>query len=396
MSKPSVILVVGAANLQRGADGSWVTKAHIASYLHELADHFGSCIWISQLTEEWYDAAAHAATHEMGRIDADKVHAVPIKGNLHLAPRNCLLFLRHLAHCRYSIVFLPAALPLVPALPFARIRCRRLAVYLAGDFLAPIEGERDGKQSLWGFVYRASFRFAMRTAHTVIARGRYLAGIARRFNDDVHETFPLGHMQATVRDPRIDLAPNEPRRILYMGLVRESKGVGDLIQALHEIKKRHETPEIQLDILGHGPERSRFEQEASDLGLGESVTFHGWVQDPRRIDRFIVESHVLVMPSSTHPEGVPRVIDEALVRGVPVVATRIAGVPDEFRDDELLLVDPGNRSQLAGAIEQILFDPSTRRRYIEGAGRRRKHWGDAKSAADQHARLLKEGIASSH
>jgi glycosyltransferase involved in cell wall biosynthesis len=63
------------------------------------------------------------------------------------------------------------------------------------------------------------------------------------------------------------------------------------------------------------------------------------------------------MPTSTHPEGVPRVIDEALVRRIPVVATRIAGVSEEFREDEVLLVEPEAPDQIADGIEAILFDP---------------------------------------
>jgi glycosyltransferase involved in cell wall biosynthesis len=243
-------------------------------------------------------------------------------------------------------------------------------------------------------IYRAAFRTAMRVSHVVIARGRFLADTARKFNRNVFETVPLGHMQAGTTPDSVELVSDESRRILYMGLIRESKGVGDLLHALHVLAERRPLPEIRLDILGHGPDRPRFEDQAHELGLTGRVKFHGWVQDPERIDRFIAESHVVVMPSSTHPDGVPRVIDEALIRRIPVVATRIAGVPDEFRDGEVRLVDPGAPSQLADAIEEILFVPDIRRRYIEGADRRRQHWQGFTSAADQHARILEGEILS--
>jgi glycosyltransferase involved in cell wall biosynthesis len=94
------------------------------------------------------------------------------------------------------------------------------------------------------------------------------------------------------------------------------------------------------------------------------------------------------MPSSTHPEGVPRSIDEALVRLIPVVATRIAGVPDEFAGGEVRLVDTAAPAQLADAIEAVLFDREARMAAIAGAARRRTRFTAFRSAADQHAKLL--------
>jgi glycosyltransferase involved in cell wall biosynthesis len=76
------------------------------------------------------------------------------------------------------------------------------------------------------------------------------------------------------------------------------------------------------------------------------------------------------------------------VRRIPVVATRIAGVADEFTEGEVLLVDTCAPEQLADGIEAILFDPDIRRSYLDGAERRRLHWSGFTSAADQHAKLL--------
>jgi glycosyltransferase involved in cell wall biosynthesis len=395
MLEGASILVVGAGNLQRADDGGWVTKAHIASYLHELSDRFGGCVWVAEVKEIWDGDVPNTASATTGRLDPRKVRAVPMTpGGMSRAPQNCLLLLRELSGCRFAIFFLPAVLSMVPVLPLARFWTTRMAVYLAGDFEAPLEGEVDGKRTPRGMLYRAAFRTAMRVAHVVIARGLFLADAARKFNRNVFETIPLAHMQTGASPNSVELVSDEPRRILYMGLIVESKGVGDLLHALHALAERRPLPEIRLDILGHGPDRPRFEDQTRELGLTGRVKFHGWVQDPERIDRFITESHVVVMPSSTHPEGVPRVIDEALIRRIPVVATRIAGVPDEFRDGEVLLVDPGAPSQLADAIEEILFAPDIRRRYIEGADRRRQDWHGFTSAADQHARILEGEIIS--
>jgi glycosyltransferase involved in cell wall biosynthesis len=386
------LLVVGGGILHRTDDGGWITKANIAAYLHALSDHFGGCVWVALAADSWDGDVPQAASTETGRLDPRKIRAVPMERERSRALRNWLLLLRQLPGCRYALFYLPTSLPMVPLIPLVRLRTRRTAVYLAGDFAAPLETELDGKRTPWGGVYRFTHRAAMRLADVVIARGRFLADGARRLNRQVVETVPLGHMQANEIADSAEPAPDDPRRILYMGLIRESKGVGDLLHALRALAQRRPLPEVRLDLLGHGPDRQRFEDLARELDLGGRVKFHGWVQDPAVIDRFLRESHAVVMPSSTHPEGVPRVIDEALIRRIPVVATRIAGVPEEFRDGEVLLVDAGAPAQLADAIEAILFDPDVRRRCVAGADRRRRHWGGFTSAADQHARILKEGV----
>ncbi|MFQ5418674.1 MAG: glycosyltransferase [Myxococcota bacterium] len=386
--RPS-ILVVGGGNLERAADGSWATKVPIAAYLDELADHFGGCVWIAQAYGTWGDDRGQGTSGVAGHLDPAKIRAIPFAGRLSRAPQNCLLMLRQLRGCDFAVFFLPAALTMIPALPLARLFTRRIAVYVAGDFAAPLADEGSVRGRLWGSFYRATFRAAIRMAGVVIARGRYLADISRRLNRRVVETVPLGHMQPGELPPAVEPTPDAPRRILYMGLILESKGVGDLLHVMKILGDRRPSPSIQLDLLGDGPDRARFEALAGEFAVSLRVRFHGWVEDADRVNAFLSNAHVVVMPSSTHAEGVPRVIDEALVRGVPVVATRIAGMPEEFRDGEVLLVDPGAPHQLADAVEQILFEPDVRRRYLDGAMRRREHWQGCASAADQHARILR-------
>jgi glycosyltransferase involved in cell wall biosynthesis len=130
------------------------------------------------------------------------------------------------------------------------------------------------------------------------------------------------------------------------------------------------------------------------LSVADSVNFCGWIENPEEVGHYYSQPHALVMPTSTHPEEVPRCIDEALVRGIPVVATRIAGVPAEFPEGEVLLVDPSAPARLADGVERILFEPEVRRQYIESAERRRLHWSRFKSAGEQHAMLLKGEVSA--
>lgn len=389
----SRVLVVGGGNVRGSADRGWTTKTPIADYLNELSDQLGGCVWISQISEEWSGELSRGASEEVGRPDPSKVRVVAVDLDGGGLASLWLLLLRELLRSRYAIFFLPASLKLVPVLPLARLLVRRMAVYVAGDFERLLESEAGGRRTLRGRVYRSAFRTAIAVSHRVIARGRYLAAVSRRYNRHVFETVPLAHLHGGKSPPCSDPASDQVRRVLYMGLVARSKGLGDLLLAMRELMGRRQEPQVRLDVLGEGPDLESLRAQAGELGLLGCVDFRGWVADPDDIDRFLTRAHVVVVPSSTHPEGVPRVIDEALVRSVPVVATRIAGIPDEFREDEVSLVDPGAPAQLARAIEEVLFDADVRRRYVEGAGRRRGDWAGFTSAGRQHAEILTGAVA---
>ena len=388
MGKRAKILVVGGGNLERAPDGSVVAKVPLVDYVHELSDRLGHCVWLVQGSGTWGIELSESTARVEGRIDPDKVTAIEIDGRARDTFRNWALFLRYAIQRPYGVFFLPAFMTMVPILPIARLFLKKHAVYLAGDYEMTLEEQIRVRGRAYGVLFRAAYEGAMWLADFVIARGRHLARLAERHNRIVVETVPLGHMSGAERNSTAEVTPNQLRRLLFVGLVQRSKGVDDLLHALRAIGRRRPQPTIELDLLGEGPERPELEALCCELGLADRVRFHGWVENPETINRFFSGAHALVMPSSTHAEGVPRAIDEALVRGIPVVATRIAGVPAEFSDDEVLLVDTSSPDQLADALEAILFDPEVRARYKEGADRRRQRWSHLGSAARQHANLL--------
>jgi len=390
------LLVVGGANLERAPDGAWVTKSPIADYLHELADRFDGCVWMAATSGTWAVELAEPTTEIKGYLDPEKIRVIPFETRLSSAPKTWLRLLRQLIRRPYAIFFLPAIVPMTPMLPLARLLTRKLAVYLGDDYTVTIASLGRTKWFGWAPLFHFSFESSMRLSNFVIARGNHLATLARKCNSKVVETVPLGQMRGAEISGRRELRDDEPRRILYLGLLLASKGMRELLRAMRLLADRRIETEVALDVLGDGPDRPEFEALCRELGLESRVCFHGWIDGAETIAPFFSRADVLVMPSSTHPEGVPRAIDEALARGIPVVATRIGGVPGEFRDDEVLLVDPGAPAPLADAIEAILFDPQTRKRHIDGAERRRSHWQRFGSAADQHARLLLGEIPISH
>lgn len=118
----------------------------------------------------------------------------------------------------------------------------------------------------------------------------------------------------------------------------------------------------RLLIVGDGPLRQELSRLAEDLEAGGLVTFAGHVPK-HEVAHAIRRARVFVLNSSH--EGFPHVILEAKQAGVPVVATRVGGVPELVTSGvDGILVPPGDDSVLANAIEQVLTDAEKRRALV--------------------------------
>lgn len=124
-------------------------------------------------------------------------------------------------------------------------------------------------------------------------------------------------------------------------------------------------PQAQFLVIGDGPLRDRLEREAERLGVGDRVHFLGFRRDGRAI---IANLDVLAI--SSHSDGSPLAVIEAMLAGVPVVASETGGIPDQVRDGvDGLLVEPGDPGALAGALASLLRDEDRTRAMGEAARR---------------------------
>jgi glycosyltransferase involved in cell wall biosynthesis len=133
----------------------------------------------------------------------------------------------------------------------------------------------------------------------------------------------------------------------FVGGLVDYKGVFDLVDAMGRCES-----EPTLVVAGDGPARTRFERELGDTGvfLG-SVAYE-------RMPAVYAAIDALVLPS--HTEGLPRVILEAGAAGLPVVATRVGGVPEVVRDGETgLLCPPKEPRKLGEALDDLFLNRDT-------------------------------------
>jgi glycosyltransferase involved in cell wall biosynthesis len=136
------------------------------------------------------------------------------------------------------------------------------------------------------------------------------------------------------------------RRVIYMGRLSVEKGVRDLLQAVAL------TPKVELDVVGDGPLRVELEKLAQTKLPGR-VVFHGFIAGTTRFEQ-LARAAALVVPSLWH-EACPLVVLEAMALGVPVIGTRMGGLPDLIVDGETgWLVEPNQVTQLAEALNRVV------------------------------------------
>lgn len=147
-------------------------------------------------------------------------------------------------------------------------------------------------------------------------------------------------------------------QLLFVGRLAPQKALDVMLRSLAVLRQSHR--DVHLSLAGDGPERAKLEALARELGVGSNVTFLGY-QSQRQVRDLLAAADVFVLSSVA--EGVPVVLMEAMAACVPVVATRIAGIPELVHDGANgFLVPPGDPETLAARAATLLDDPELRNR----------------------------------
>lgn len=153
--------------------------------------------------------------------------------------------------------------------------------------------------------------------------------------------------------PRDDTQPAplpKEKRVLYTGQLIRGKGVDLLLDAVSRLR----VP-FHLDVVGAGNDETFLKEKAAEFGVGERVTFHGWIPHERLAGLY--DSARCVVVPSRWPEPFGMVGLEAMQRARPVVAFASGGIPDWLDHGVTgFLVPTGDVAGLAERIEQVLRD----------------------------------------
>lgn len=162
----------------------------------------------------------------------------------------------------------------------------------------------------------------------------------------------------------------------------------------------HEVPDADLVLVGDGPLRQRVIAEIARLGLEDRVQLVGFV-GPGVVAELMRRSRCFVQHSVTaesgDTEGVPKAVSEAQMIGLPVVATRHAGIPEIVEDGVTgILVDEHDVEGMAAAMTRVALDPDLARRMGEVARDRAMTLVSLDRNIARIARLLSDAGSSNH
>jgi glycogen(starch) synthase len=151
--------------------------------------------------------------------------------------------------------------------------------------------------------------------------------------------------------------PERPPTVLYVGRLRTRKAVAVLLEAFALVRRA--IPAARLVVVGDGEQQPALEARKNELGFGSEVAFTGALPRQRLLEVYEA-ADVYCLPSLY--EGFPVAILEAMAAALPVVATRVSGIPEAvFPGENGELVEPEDVHGLAAALADLLADPARAR-----------------------------------
>lgn len=199
-------------------------------------------------------------------------------------------------------------------------------------------------------------------------------------------------------------AAGEKLRILFVGRLLQEKGLLELLEAADVLRRAEGVPDFVVRLVGgcsaytdrpddDGPLPRWLSSRRSELHLEDIVEAAGHIDSPERLAAEYAHADIFVLPSWT--EGFPRVIDEASSYGLPVVTTRVGGIPRVLTHDvDALLLPAKDSAALTAALQRLLVSAEERRRL--GAGALASYRARIReTAAAQHIRLLRAVLQDS-
>lgn len=140
----------------------------------------------------------------------------------------------------------------------------------------------------------------------------------------------------------------DAKDFLFVGELRDVKGVSHLLTALADLKEQHGN--VSAAIVGSGPDQVNLKKQAEDLGLAAQIIFTGALPVRRAFEL----GRIMVIPSLA--ESFPYIVLEAAAAGFPLITTHVGGIPEIVDGTDTQLVAPGDPRALAAAMREALAD----------------------------------------
>ncbi|MBM4017304.1 MAG: glycosyltransferase family 4 protein [Planctomycetes bacterium] len=275
-------------------------------------------------------------------------------------------------------IFVRGMLPFVGVFYLLAWMCGcRVCHWIVGDPVGSLRSHRragwlkDHLFLLYAWQERLLARLGRRlTGGAFVCNGEALASIYRSPRTVAAVSSTLTEEEFFVR---ADTCQSPAVRILFVGFIRPEKGLEYLIEAVALLPAGRPWELVLVGPRDQYPDYvAGLDGIARRLGVGHRIRWTGYVPYGPQMFRWLHESDVLVLPSVS--EGTPRILLEARANSLPVVATRVGGVPTSVTDGaDGLLVPPKDPAALARAVGRIIEDGRLRQSLIASGLQTARH-----------------------
>lgn len=241
-----------------------------------------------------------------------------------------------------------------------QLHVQSLAMSLLGRTLGKgvvltVHGRSPIPEGIRGSVFRAMEHACQRTPHRLVFVARSLQEALSANGTVIPNGVPvepIRQLRTSRGAIRRELGLDSSFVLLFVGRVTKDKGIPTLLEAF-DIVQQSARRDLRLVLVGPVDPDLRAPLE-SRVRSGGAISVMGEHPDPRK---FLVAADVFILPSMR--EGLPLSVLEAMAAGLPVVATRVGDVPRILEEGKTgLLIPPGDPQALAGAIAQVVSNPS--------------------------------------
>jgi glycosyltransferase involved in cell wall biosynthesis len=227
-----------------------------------------------------------------------------------------------------------------------------------------------------------------------------LVAMSRQTLDELREThFPSGRVLNTPNGIWLDRVQpmtssstcnTQPCRVVFVGRLSEEKGLDCLLASWSKVAHAKKAW-ANLELWGSGPMEPVLRRQCDELGLTDSVSFCGHIENVRSR---LPDMNVFVLPS--HAEGNSNAVLEAMAAGLPIVSTCVGGTPMLVgREGANFLCQPGDVDSLAANLLTLIQDPDLRVKVGSAMRRRVERHFDISQVAQTYAaayRFLARGL----
>ena len=271
----------------------------------------------------------------------------------------------------YLLVFLPSFLSAVAASLALALR-KNLGVYIGGNWG---EETKHRKKNLIRTLAYPINRFlidpvtlwVVMHARFAITPGYDLYHKLAELKCNVRLPVPLVNVTRADVLERQDTCQDLETRILFVGALRYTKGVQELLEAFVDLK-RHQAIDanVKLWFVGSGEAEIALRRRAEELQVTGDVRFWGHIANGPPLYQVYRQSDIFVLPA--YSEGFPRVLYEAMTFGLPIITTSVGGIPFLLHHlSEAYLVEPRDTAGICAALQVVLADTGLRKQLIKNS-----------------------------